>query len=165
MKISIVTAYHNRKKQLIANLEASYPTLQITVLGPKSLVTPETSRAFPDSGNVTNLIGKTDLSTVASLMQNSDLLVSNDSGLAHIAASVKLSCVIVSTHPLNGDPWHLHSPNRYHPWKTDYLVIQPQVLIGECLGSCQATCPHCIKTISLVQVLEACNTMLTKNLP
>lgn len=152
-------------EQLIASLAVNYPALQITILGPKSLTTPETIRAFPDSRNVTNLIGKTDLSTVASLMQNSDLLVSNDSGLAHIAASVKLSCVIVSAHPLNGDLWHLHSPNRYHPWKTEYLVIQPKVLIGDCLGSCQASYPHCIKTIAPVQVLDACNTMLTRKLP
>lgn len=149
-------------KQLINNLEVKYPFFQIAVLGPKSLVTPETIHAFPDSENFVNLIGKTDLSTVASLMQNSDLLISNDSGLAHIAASVKLACVIVSAHPLNGDPWHLHSPNRYHPWKTEYLVIQPQSLIGECLGSCQATYPHCIKTIPPITVLEACNTMLSK---
>lgn len=151
--------------QLIDRLEVNYPTFQIAVLGPKSLITPETNRAFPDSGNVVNLIGKTNLSTVASLMQNSDLLISNDSGLAHIAASVKLACVIVSAHPLNGDPWHLHSPNRYHPWKTEYLVIQPPLLVGECLGSCQATYQHCIKTISPDRVLEACKRMLTNILP
>jgi heptosyltransferase-2 len=150
-------------KHLVESLEVKYPSFQIVVLGPKSLFTPETNQAFPDFGNVVNLIGKTDLSTVASLMQNSDLLISNDSGLAHIAASVKLPCVIVSAHPLNGDPWHLHSPNRYHPWKTEHLVIQPQSLIGECLGSCQAPYAHCIKTITTIEVLEACNRMLTNN--
>jgi ADP-heptose:LPS heptosyltransferase len=152
-------------KQLIDSLEVNYPSFQIVVMGPKSLVTPKINQTFTDSGNVINLIGKTNLSTVASLMQNSDLLISNDSGLAHIAASVKLTCIVVSAHSLNGDPWHLHSPNRYHPWKTEYLVIQPPLLLGECLGSCQATYPHCIKAITPNRVLDACKLMLTHILP
>jgi ADP-heptose:LPS heptosyltransferase len=149
-------------KQLIGALSTSFPKSQVIVLGPKSLVMKETNEAFPDSVNVRNLIGKTDLSLVASLTLNADLLVSNDSGLVHIASSLKLPCIVVSAHPLNGDPWHLHSPNRYHPWKTEYQVLQPRALLGDCLGSCQAASPHCITTISPIEVLEACKTLLSK---
>ena len=152
-------------KRLVEALQRQFPDSEVLLLGPKSLKTLETIQAFPDSMTVKNLIGKTDLSMVASLMKNSDLLISNDSGLAHIAASLKLPCVIVSAHPLNADPWHLHSPNRYHPWKTEYRVIQPQVLVGKCLGSCQSVDPHCIKTVTPAEVLEACNSLLTKNFP
>ena len=152
-------------KRLVVALQTQFPDSEILVLGPKSLETLETIQAFPDSTKVKNLIGKTDLSMVASLMQSSDLLISNDSGLVHIAASLKLPCVIVSAHPINADPWHLHSPNRYHPWKTEYRVIQPQVLLDKCLGSCQATSPHCIKSITPTEVLEACNSLLTRNIP
>jgi len=151
-------------KLLVQAILAQYPNSDVAVLGPKSLGTLETIETFPDSANIRNLIGKTDLSAVASLMLNSDLLISNDSGLVHIAASLKLPCVVVSAHPLNGDPWHLHSPNRYHPWKTEYRVIQPHALVGECQGSCQAIIPHCIKTIAVAEVMEACNCLLTRNL-
>ncbi len=151
-------------KLLVKAITAQYPNSEVAVLGPKSLGTLVTIEAFPDSANVRNLIGKTDLSRVASLMLDSDLLISNDSGLVHIAASLKLPCVVISAHPLNGDPWHLHSPYRYHPWKTEYRVIQPHALIGECQGSCQAIIPHCIKTISVAEVIEACNCLLTRNL-
>ena len=149
-------------KQLVVSLEVEYPLSQIVIIGPKSLVTPETIQAFPDLGNVRNLLGKTDLSAVVRLMQISDLLIGNDSGLIHIAASLKLPCVVISAHPLNGDPWHLHSPNRYHPWKTAHRVLQPQMLVDDCLGSCQAPNPHCIKLITPTEVLEACNSLLTQ---
>jgi ADP-heptose:LPS heptosyltransferase len=152
-------------KELVSSLEAEYESFQMTIVGPKSLVTAETIQAFPNSGSVRNLIGKTDLSSVVRLMQNSDLLISNDSGLVHIAASLKLPCVVVSAHPLNADPWHLHSPNRYHPWKTAFRVIQPEVLVDNCLGSCQATNPHCIKLITPTEVLKACNSLLTQKWP
>ncbi len=150
-------------KKLISNLEIEFPSFRIDVLGPKSLLTPETNQAFSNNGNLRNLIGKTDLPAVVSLMKSSDLLISNDSGLVHIAASVKLTCVVVSAHPLDGDPWHLHSPNRYHPWKTEFLVIQPQKLLNGCVGSCEADEPHCIKTVTPSQVLKACEDLLANN--
>jgi heptosyltransferase-2 len=133
------------------------------VLGPKSLLTPENEEAFPNSKNVRNLIGKMDLSQVVNLMNSSDLIVSNDSGLAHIAASVKLACVVVSAHPLDGDPWHLHSPKRYHPWKTRFRVIQPLASLDGCFGSCRSEEAHCIRSISPTQVQEACEDLLTED--
>jgi heptosyltransferase-3 len=148
--------------QLIELLEMSFPNLVVTVIGPKSMYSSEIDRVFQDSTHVRNLVGKTNLSSVVSLMQNSHLLISNDSGLVHIAASLKLRCVVVSAHPVNGDAWHLHSPKRYHPWKTEYRVVQPQVGIGGCVNSCKEDSPHCIATIEPSVVMEACRGLLTK---
>jgi ADP-heptose:LPS heptosyltransferase len=149
--------------QLILGLIARYPDCLIDVLGPKSLMTFENDQAFPNSKSVRNLIGKMDLSQIVNLMNFSDLIVSNDSGLAHIAASVKLPCVVVSAHPLDGDPWHLHSPKRYHPWKTRFRVIQPLKSLDGCLGSCRSRESHCIKSISPTQVQEACEDLLNED--
>lgn len=150
-------------QQLILGLIDRYPNCLIDVLGPKSLMTFENEQAFPDSKNVRNLIGKIDLSQVVNIMKSSDLIVSNDSGLAHIAASVKLACVVISAHPLDGDPWHLHSPKRYHPWKTRFRVIQPLTTLDGCLDSCRSTESHCIRSISPSQVQEACEDLLTED--
>lgn len=147
-------------QQLILGLVARYPDCLIDVLGPSSLLTFENEQIFPDSRNVRNLIGKMDLSEIVNLMSYSDLIVSNDSGLAHIAASVKLRCVVISAHPLNGDPWHLHSPKRYHPWKTKFRVIQPLTTLDDCVGSCCSQESHCIKSITPSQVQEACEDLL-----
>jgi ADP-heptose:LPS heptosyltransferase len=150
-------------KQLILGLIVRYPDCLIDVLGPKSLLTSENVQAFPDSKNVRNLIGKMNLSQIVNLMNSSDLIVSNDSGLAHVAASMKLACVVVSAHPLNGDPWHLHSPKRYHPWKTRFRVIQPLTSLDGCLRSCSSQESHCIRSISPTQVQEACEDLLTED--
>lgn len=147
--------------QLIKQMHIFFPSLIVTVVGPKSMKSSEIDRALQDLIYVRNLIGKTDLPSVVSLMKDADLLISNDSGLVHIGASLKLPIVVVSAHPLNGDPWHLHSPKRYHPWKTEHRVVQPQALIEDCVNSCQKESPHCIATITPEDVLEACRTLLT----
>jgi ADP-heptose:LPS heptosyltransferase len=152
----------DRVVQLLKLLQNSFPGLIVTVIGPKSVKSAEIDRALQEFMYVENLVGKTDLSSVVSLMQDADLLISNDSGLVHIGASLKLPIVVVSAHPLNGDPWHLHSPKRYHPWKTKYRVVQPEVLIEGCVNSCQNESPHCIATIAPEEVLEACRSLLTR---
>ena len=148
--------------QLIKQLYIFFPSLIVTVVGPKSMKSIEIDRALQDLINVRNLVGETDLSSVVLLMKDADLLISNDSGLVHIGASLKLPIVVVSAHPHNGDPWHLHSPKRYHPWKTEHRVVQPQVLIDDCVNSCQKESPHCIATITPEEVLEACRALLTR---
>lgn len=148
---------------LIGLMITEYPEIELTILGPPSFDSPALSDVFAASKNLTNLIGKTSLSEISELMLDADLLISNDSGLVHIAATLKLPCVVVSAHPLNGDPWHLHSPNRYHPWQTRYIELQPEFLLSPCVGSCQADSPHCITAIEPKEVFDACRTLLIQN--
>lgn len=148
---------------LIGLMITEYPEIELTILGPPSFDSPKLADLFAASKNVTNLIGKTSLSEISELMLEADLLISNDSGLVHMAATLKLPCVVVSAHPLNGNPWHLHSPNRYHPWQTRYIELQPQFLLSPCVGSCQADSPHCITAIKPNEVFEACRTLLIQS--
>ena len=145
---------------LVDSFQISHPTHTVILLGPKSMMSKEIDNTFSNLRNVINLVGKTSLQEVVFLMKNSKLLVSNDSGLVHIGASMKLPCVVISSHPLNGDLWHLHAPNRYHPWKTKYLVLQPSKLLGDCTGSCIADRPHCISSIPVTDVHKACLQLL-----
>jgi heptosyltransferase-2 len=145
---------------LVDSFQISHPTHTVILLGPKSMMSKEIDNTFSNLRNVLNLIGKTSLQEVVFLMRNSKLLVSNDSGLVHIGASMKLPCVVISSHPLNGDLWHLHAPNRYHPWKTKYRVLQPSKLLGDCTGSCIADRPHCISSIPVADVHKACLQLL-----
>jgi len=148
---------------LIDTLVKKFPEVKLTLVGPPSMNVRQIKSLFKDSQNLTNLVGKTKLKDVALLMKDSDLLISNDSGLVHIAASLKLACVVVSAHAKNADPWHLHSPNRYHPWKTAYSVVQPDFLLDDCTGSCQAEVPHCIKSVSVSEVFGACQAHIVNN--
>jgi ADP-heptose:LPS heptosyltransferase len=152
---------HSYVDALVKKLVQIYPGIVITVIGPKSLISVETDELFTGSKNLVNLIGKTDLSNIVWLMKRADMLVSNDSGLIHIASSLKLPTVVVSSHPLNGDPWHLNSPNRYHPWKTRFVCLQPEKLLDDCFNSCRSKQAHCIKSITPDQVLSACSQLIT----
>lgn len=150
-------------RTLIDTLLVEYKELEVTVIGPKSLATEEVLHGFSNTEGIKSVIGQTDLSQVARFMKNSNLLISNDSGLVHLAATYKLPTVVISAHPTNADPWHLHSPNRYHPWKTRYKVLQPAELIHPCIGSCQAPRAHCIESIDVAIVFEACKELLDNN--
>ena len=149
--------------EFVSKMIQWYPEIKIVVLGPKSLKTQETDLLFSKSTKVFNLIGETDLSSIVLLMRSANLLVSNDSGLIHLASTLKLSTVVVSAHPLDGDPWHLNSPNRYHPWKTRFSCLQPERALDGCTNSCQSKEAHCIESISPDQVLSACGEFITSS--
>jgi ADP-heptose:LPS heptosyltransferase len=149
--------------EVIELMIKEFPEIEFTILGPKSFDESSINALFPASKNLTNLIGRTSLSQISELMLSANLLLSNDSGLIHIASTLKLPCVVVSAHPLNGNPWHLHSPNRYHPWQTKYVELQPKDLIPPCEGSCQAFSPHCITSITPIEVFEACKSLLVQS--
>jgi ADP-heptose:LPS heptosyltransferase len=42
-----------------------------------------------------NLVGKTDLGTLAAVIQNAKMLLSNDTGVSHIASAVKTPSVVI----------------------------------------------------------------------
>jgi ADP-heptose:LPS heptosyltransferase len=106
---------------------------------------------------VADLVGKTSIGVLAEVLRRSDLVIGNDSGPAHVAAAVGTAEVVVSAHPLDGDPWVVNSPNRYRPWGVPSVVLQPPSRLESCRD--QPTCldgeAHCILSVSEVDVVEA----------
>jgi heptosyltransferase-2 len=86
--------------------------------------------------------------------------VGNDSGPAHIAASVGAPVVVVSPHPRDGDPAHRNSPDRFRPWGDHVTVVRPQHAIAPCTTACVATASHCIASISAADVRAALDELL-----
>lgn len=148
--------------QVIAGLSSKLEKSNFTLLGPKTLKLDELSRIFQGCPNTLNLIGKTNLEEAASLIRDADLVIVNDSGFAHLAASFEVPTLVVSAHPQNAEEWHLHSPNRYHPWKTSFIEIQPPFLLDPCVGSCLADSPHCIATVEVQEIVESAAMLLSK---
>ena len=69
---------------------------------------------------IIDLIGKTDINQLAALFKKLDIVVSNDGGSAHLAASV--GCKVVSIisgieHPFSIDPWGNFKYSVYHKTK------------------------------------------------
>ena len=95
------------------------------------------------------------LRAVCAVLERCELFVGNDSGAAHLAAAMDCPTVVVSKHPLDGDPNHANSPVRFAPRCARYRVVQPSTGEGECVSSCRATKPHCILGITVERVVAA----------
>jgi heptosyltransferase-2 len=148
--------------EVIKKIHLARPDIHFVLIGPNSLDLPKLDKLFFDLANTQNLIGKTDLRLAAEIISCAVMVIANDSGFAHLAASFEIPTLVISAHPLDADPWHLHSPNRYHPWMTEYIELQPLHLQYPCVGSCQAQEPHCIKTVLAENVVIATLSLLDK---
>lgn len=101
-----------------------------------------------------NLCGKTDLAQVVALLAESNLLISNDMGLAHIAAAVGTRTIVIFG-PTN--------PETTRPFSGDALVIREPV---ECSPCMLRDCPidhRCMTRISADRVFQAAIDLMSEN--
>ncbi len=98
-----------------------------------------------------NLGGKTDLPTLAAVLKGAKLLISGDTGVVHVAASVHTPCVVVHT----GADYEKRTL-LFHPWMTPYRVAHPH---RYCAGCSEHECSHkgeeCLQSISVDEVVQA----------
>lgn len=118
------------------------------------------ARALTDAGlsegrtGVRNLAGKTSLDEALALIAGAALMVSNDSGLMHVAAAfgVRQAAVFGSSSPLHTPPLNERATVLW--LKNDPAYLPPL----DCAPCFERTCPlghtRCLNDISPVQVLE-----------
>jgi ADP-heptose:LPS heptosyltransferase len=106
------------------------------------------------------LLSGASLRQVAATIKGCHLFMGPDSGLAHLAAVVDCPTVVVSPHPLNGDPDHGNSPIRFGPFSNRARVIQPENGVSPCISGCDALEPHCILQLTAEQVAAVCEELL-----
>jgi ADP-heptose:LPS heptosyltransferase len=98
------------------------------------------------------------------LLQRCDLFIGNDTGAAHLAAAMKCPTIVISRHPMHGDPEHPNSPARFVPWGVPACVLQPEHGLGDCNASCrEISRPHCILEVSVPEVVSAAEALLMQN--
>lgn len=102
------------------------------------------------------------LRAVCAVLECCDVFVGNDSGTAHLAAAMDCPKVVVSRHPLNGDPEHANGPARFAPRCSRYRVIQPWLGEGGCQAACRSAEPHCIKGVAVERVVAAAAELLPR---
>jgi ADP-heptose:LPS heptosyltransferase len=142
-------------RDLCNRISSDFPDYEFFFLGPQSLATQESYKILSKIDNSRILLGKTTLIDSARLVAESEMVITNDSGVAHIAASLKRKTIVISAHALSADKWHLNSPARYSPWQNDGLILQPKELTNPCVGNCTSLNPHCILGISVDEVYSA----------
>jgi heptosyltransferase-2 len=96
------------------------------------------------------------LATVAAVIARCQAFVGNDSGLGHVAAAVGCPPVIISCHPLGGDPRHYNSPERFAPLHPQAIVLRPPPAAPACAAGCIAlSSPCCIRGVGEAEVMDA----------
>ncbi|MDY7573697.1 lipopolysaccharide heptosyltransferase II [Actimicrobium sp. CCI2.3] len=136
--------------ELAVMLQQAIPDVQVVILGS------EKDRAVGDAITtiapfVTNLAGSTALEEAIALIAKADAVISNDSGLLHIASALNRKIVA-----LYGPTDPAHAPPFADVVRTIYLAL-------ECAPCKQRECPlghhRCMKDISAEVVLEALREM------
>jgi len=98
-----------------------------------------------------NLCGKTALSDAIDLLDTADLVISNDSGLMHIAAALQKPLIAL---------YGPTSPSFTPPLASNAQIIQRDVDCGPCF---QRTCPEghhrCMQEIESTQILRLIDTL------
>ena len=109
-----------------------------------------------------DLVGRTSIGELGAVLGRCSLLVGNDSGPIHLAAANGTPVVEVSMHPMDGEPWIVNSPARYHPWGVRSVVLRPEKATGDCVDAktCRGPEAHCILEVGVDEVLGAARDLL-----
>ena len=95
------------------------------------------------------------LGQTTALLSRCELFVGNDSGPMHLAAASGVPIVEISCHPMGGDPFGQHSPERFGPFAREFTVLRPRRAKPPCGSSCTSAASHCITDITTGMVTGA----------
>lgn len=109
---------------------------------------------IPEAHDFTN---KTTIRETVAIMKLSDLHLGGDTGTAHIAAACGLKGVVIySSVRLDGDVHVQEDLSQWFaPWHSPLQIIQPKHALPGCERGCKADRAHCIKQVSVPEVLKA----------
>lgn len=106
------------------------------------------------AGIIRSLAGQTSILEAIQLSRSAKLLVTNDSGPAHVGGSVGTPTIVLSACPRTSREEHANSPSRVRPVGPCVRVLQPQAPGAGCVERCNAPKAHCICGISTDSVLQ-----------
>ncbi len=149
-KIWLVERYAQVFRELIDKLGA-----KVVVVGAKADQPLAAQLVNSLGSHVIDLTGQTTLRETAEVLRRCQMYIGNDTGPMHIAAAVNVPVVGVFCDLIGGDPRAIYSPARFAPMGVPSRIVQPRVATPPCTISCVASEPHCIKSITVEDVLAA----------
>lgn len=102
---------------------------------------------------VADIVGRTPLLTLAAILKRAYIYVGNDTGPAHLAASVGIPtvCIIGGGHPGRFFPWGDLSKNK---------IVYYQMACFGCDWICKYDIAKCVQNISVDQVINTINQII-----
>lgn len=108
-----------------------------------------------------SLIGKTSLAETIAILSRATLLVTNDSGPAHLGAGAGTPTIVLSICPITSTREHANSPLRIRPVGPKVQFLQPENPLSGCGERCTAHDAHCILGLRTEYVLGHIHQMLS----
>jgi heptosyltransferase-2 len=109
------------------------------------------------SGNVINLCGQTTLEDVIDLLSLASVVVTNDSGLMHVAAAVGVNIVAI---------YGSTTPHYTPPLTSKARILYENLSCSPCF---KRECPfghtQCLNSIDVERVIRVVSKMIENNLP
>jgi ADP-heptose:LPS heptosyltransferase len=112
------------------------------------------------NGRLRNLAGSTSILEGLALIRRAAVLVTNDSGPAHMGGSLGTPTLVLSACPASSKEEHANSPLRVRPVGPRVIVLQPEASAPGCSGRCEAPTAHCIQGIRIERVLQTAEALL-----
>ena len=166
----VIGAAHNTKKYPVHKLQSLCEKLDhpVILLGGKEDMKEGEAISVPDPVKIYNACGKFSLNESADLVRKSKLVVTNDTGLMHIAAAFKKPVVSLwgntvpsfGMYPYYGENFLKYQPNLpYDILQVNKLWCRPCSKIG------YSKCPRghfkCMEKIEIDQVLQCIQTRVS----
>lgn len=143
-----------RYMEIIKYLLSERPT-RVLILGGKNEIPLVRQLEHTYGVKVINAVNQTTLRQTAALLNHCSFLIANDSSIAHLAAVFEKPSLVISCHPKTGSPLSRNAPERFRPWQTNVVVLQPEIAKSPCQQECSHQEAHCILEVTSARVIEA----------
>lgn len=153
---------HSNKKSILISLAANIPTrrwitenyiklannlidkkFQVTIIGGSDVF--EMAQVIAKASTANNLVGKLKLLDTTKLIAESEYIIANDTGLAHIAAAVGTPLFVMSFNKVQNN-------FRWMPWSDEILAIRGHFNCNKVCHSSECTLDHCRKALTYEKV-------------
>ncbi len=106
-----------------------------------------------NSPQIYNLCGKTDLLTVAGIFSLAKLVISNDSGLMHLAAALKIPQIAI---------FGSTDPEATGPLNPNAIILKKELSCSPCFErTCKYGHYNCLKSIAVEEVISSISELIT----
>ena len=111
-----------------------------------------------------NCIGKTTIRQTIEILKKCDFYFGGDTGPIHLAAACNMQGIGLFLNHVETSADGLDTPERFGPWKSDIMIIQPRKNLDGCEYGCMKPYAHCINEITIEEVYNKLSDLVKRKI-